>query len=130
MVPAVAIAWVGFLLYSVTANVAGWSTMGRIFFPNLMWIVLALWVAPAVAGLGLGITVLVSARAETFQEAYQLGGIVVLPILLLVVGQATGVLYFSSWLVVALGLVFWIVDAVLFYLGARRFRRSELAVGM
>jgi ABC-2 type transport system permease protein len=130
MVPAVTIAWVGFLLYSVTANVAAWSTMGRIFFPNLMWVVLAIWVAPAVAGLGLGITVLVSARAETFQEAYQLGGVVVLPILLLVVGQATGVLYFSSWMVLVLGLFFWIVDAVLLTLGARRFRRSELAVGM
>lgn len=130
MVPAVAIAWIGFLLYSVTANVAAWGTMGRVFFPNLMWVFLALWVAPAVAGLGLGITVLVSSRAETFQEAYQLGGVVVVPILLLVVGQATGVLYFSSWLVLALGLFFWIVDAVLFYLGARRFRRSELAAGM
>lgn len=130
MVPAVAIAWVGFLLYSVTANVAAWSTMGRVFFPNLMWVVLAIWVAPAVAGLGLGITVLVSARAETFQEAYQLGGVVVLPILLLVVGQATGILYFSPWMVVVLGLFFWIVDAVLLTLGARRFRRSELAVGM
>ncbi len=130
MVPAVAIAWVGFLLYSVTANLAAWPTMGRVFFPNLMWVFLAIWVAPAVAGLGLGVTVLVSARAESFQEAYQLGGIIVLPILLLVVGQATGVLYFSPWLVLGLGLVFWIVDAVLFYLGARRFRRSELAVGM
>jgi fatty-acid desaturase len=104
--------------------------MGRVFFPNLMWIFLAIWVAPAVAGLGLGVTVLVSARAETFQEAYQLGGVIVLPILLLVVGQATGILYFSSWLVLALGLLFWVVDAVLLTLGARHFRRSELAVGM
>ena len=130
MVPAVAIAWIGFLLYSITANLAAWSTMGRIFFPNLMWVFLALWVAPAVAGLGLGVTVLVSARAQTFQEAYQVGGVIVLPILLLVVGQATGILYFSPWLVLVLGLVFWIVDAVLLYLGARRFRRSELAAGM
>jgi len=130
MVPAVAIAWVGLVLYSVTANVAAWSTMGRVFFPNLMWIVLAVWVAPAVAGLGLGITVLVSARAESFQEAYQLGGVVVVPILLLIVGQATGILYFSPWMVLVLGAFFWIVDVVLLSLGARRFRRSELAVGM
>jgi ABC-2 type transport system permease protein len=129
-VPAVAIAWAGFLLYSVTANLAGWSTMGRVFFPNLMWVFLALWVAPAVAGLGLGITVLVSAKAETFQEAYQLGGVVVLPILLLLVGQLTGVIYFSSWMVLALGLFFWVIDAALLYVAARRFRRSELAVGM
>jgi ABC-2 type transport system permease protein len=92
-----------------------------------MWIGLALWVAPAIAGLGLGTTVLISARAQSFQEAYQLGGVVVLPILLLVVGQATGVLYFSSSLVFLLGLAFWMVDAVLLWAGGRSFRRTELA---
>ncbi len=44
------------------------------------------------AGLGLGTMALVSSKVRTFQEGYQLGGAVVLPILLLVVGQVTGVL--------------------------------------
>jgi hypothetical protein len=122
-----AVAWGSFILYTIVANVAAWPTMGRLFFPNLMWIVLTLWVAPAVAGLGLGVTVLVSARAQGFQDAYQMGAIVVLPIILLVVGQATGVMYFSTWLVLLLGLFFWILDAVLLWFGARTFRRSELA---
>lgn len=125
--PALGIAWGGFVLYAVVANVAAWPTMGRIFFPNTMWLVLALWVAPAVAGLGLGITVLISARAQGFQEAYQLGAIVVLPVLLLVVGQAAGLMYFSLWLVLLLGLLFWTVDVGLLWFGARTFQRSELA---
>ncbi len=125
--PALAIGWGGFIVYGVVANAAAWSTMGRIFFPNLMWIVLAVWVAPAVAGLGLGVTVLISARAQGFQEAYQLGAIVVLPILLLVIGQATGVMYFSTWLVALLGAIMWAIDAALLWFGSRTFRRSELA---
>jgi ABC-2 type transport system permease protein len=125
--PALGIAWGGFVLYAVVVNAAAWSTMGRIFFPNLMWIVLALWVAPPVAGLGLGTTVLISVRAQTFQEAYQLGGIVVLPILLLVIGQATGVMYFNVGLVLLLGLALWAADAVLLWFGSRTFHRSELA---
>jgi ABC-2 type transport system permease protein len=125
--PALAIAWVGFLLYGIVANLAAWPAMGRVFFPNVTWIILALWVAPAVAGLGLSVTVLISARAQGFQEAYQMGAIVVLPILLLVIGQATGVMYFSSGLVLLLGLVLWAIDAVLLWLGGRSFRRSELA---
>jgi len=125
--PALIIAWGGFVLYSVVANLAAWPTMGKLFFPTAMWLVLALWVAPAVAGLGLGVTVLVSAKAQGFQEAYQLGAIVVLPILLLVIGQATGVMYFSTWLVLLLGLVFWVVDLVLLWFAGRTFRRQELA---
>lgn len=125
--PALGVAWGGFVLYTVVANVAAWSTMGRIFFPNLMWLVLVLWVAPAVAGVSLGFTVLVSVRAQGFQDAYQLGAMVVLPIVLLVIGQATGVMYFSTWLVFLLGLVCWILDAVLLWFGSRTFRRQQLA---
>ena len=125
--PALAVAWGGFVLYAIVANAAAWSAMGKVFFPNLMWLVLAFWVAPAVAGLGLGVTVLVSARAQGFQDAYQMGAMVVLPILLLVIAQATGVIYFSIWLALLLGLFFWGVDLVLLWLGGRIFRRQELA---
>lgn len=125
-VPALAVAWGGFLLYTVVANAAGWPVMGRLFFPTPMWWVLALWVAPAVAGVGLGATVLVSARVNTFQEAYQIGGVVVLPIVLLVVGQAAGVVVLSTAVVAALGAAFWAVAVVLLVVGARTFRRGEL----
>ena len=62
---------------------------------------------------GLGATVLVSARAGSFQEAMQLGGVVVVPLLLLVVGQATGLLNFSLGAVLLLGLVLWGIDVLL-----------------
>lgn len=124
--PAVAVSWVGFLIYGLTANLAAWPTMGRVFFPTPMWIVLALWVAPAAAGLGLVAMILVSARAKTFQEAYQLGGVVVLPLILLVIGQASGVVYLSIGVALALGLALWLVDGLLLRLGVRNLHRDEL----
>ena len=124
--PALAVAWGGFVIYSVVANAAAWPTLGRLFFPTGMWFVLALWVAPAVAAVGLGATVLVSSRVSTFQEAYQIGGAVVLPIVLLIVGQAAGVVVLSTAFVVGLGVVFWALAALLLWYGARTFRRGEL----
>jgi ABC-2 type transport system permease protein len=123
---ALAVALVGFVLYAVTANAAGWSTMQRIFFPNTMWLVLIFWVVPALPGLGLGVMVLVSSRAEGFQDANQIGGVVVLPIVLLVFGQVTGAMYFSVTLVFLLGLVIWLLDGLLIWLGSRSFRRGRL----
>jgi ABC-2 type transport system permease protein len=128
--PALGVAWGGFLLYTVMANLAAWPVIGRLFFPTTMWVILAVWVAPAVAGLGLGTTVLISSRARTFQGAYQLGAVVVLPILLLLGGQVTGVMVFSAWLVALLGLLFWAIDAALLWFGMRGFRRSKLATQM
>lgn len=124
--PALAVAWGGFVVYAVVANVAGWPTMGRVFFPTGMWFVLAAWVAPAVAAVGLGATVIVSSKVSTFQEAYQIGGVVVLPVVLLVVGQAAGVVVLSTVFVAVLGGVFWAIAAVLLAYGARTFRRAEL----
>jgi ABC-2 type transport system permease protein len=123
---ALVVALVGFILYAITANAAAWPVIGRVFFPNVMWIVLLIWVVPSAAGFGMGVMVLVSARAQGFQDAYQLGGVVVLPILLLVFAQIGGVMYFSVWVVLALGLVLWAIDALLIWLGGRNFRRDRL----
>ena len=124
--PAVLVALAGFVLYSLVANLAAWPVMGHVFFPNTMWLLLALWVALAAAGLGLGVMVLVSSRSQGFQDAYQIGSVVVIPVVLLMMGQVTGVMYFSVELVALLGLVFWVVDAALLWLGVRTFQRGEL----
>lgn len=126
LLPAVIVSWVGYLIYSVAADMASAQIMSRMLFPNPLWNVIAFWVAPAAAGLGLTSMMLVSVRAKTFQDAYQTGSLVVLPIVLLLIGQATGVLYFNIWLALGLGLVLWIIDAVLLYYGRKTFHRSEL----
>lgn len=126
--PAVAVGLVAFVVYCLTANLAAWPVMGRIFMPTLMWLALVVWVMPAAAALGLGTSVVVSSRVSTFQEAYQVGGVVVLPIVVLMIGQVMGVIYFSAWLVLVLGLVLWLAAGALVWLGARSLRRSELIV--
>jgi ABC-2 type transport system permease protein len=100
--------------------------MHRIFFPNAMWVALALWVAPAVLALGLGVSVIVSSRAQGFQDAYQMTVIVVVPLLVLLIGQVAGVVYFNLRLVLLLGLALWFFDALLIWIGGRTFRRSEI----
>ncbi len=124
--PALAVAWGGFIVYSIVVNFAAWPTFGYVFFPTAMWWILALWVAPAVAGVGLGCTVLISARVNTFQEAYQLGGLIVLPVLGLMISQGAGALYLGSFVVFLLGLVAWIIDAGLLWFGIRALRRNAL----
>jgi len=123
---AVTVTLLSFIVYVVMANAAGWHSIGRIFFPNWMWIALVLWVTPAVAGLGLVVMVFASARAQGFQDAYQTGGLVVLPVIVLMVGQISGVMYFSLGVVMIVGLVIWLIDAVLLWFASKSFRRGEL----
>ena len=123
---AIAVALLSFVIYGVMVNAAAWHSVGHIFFPNWMWIALVLWVTPAVAGLGLVVMVFASARAQGFQDAYQTGGLVVLPVLALMIGQISGVMYFSLGVVLSVGLVIWLIDAVLLWFASKSFRRGEL----
>jgi ABC-type Na+ efflux pump permease subunit len=124
--PAVALAWGSFVVYVVVIDVAGLPVMGRVWFPLPHWWPLIFWVAPAVATLGMSLIVLVSSRVSTFMEAQQTSGILVLPIVLLVIGQLAGVIYLSVALVFALGLVLWVIDAALIWVGVKQFSRSRL----
>ncbi len=91
-----------------------------------MWLTLIFWVVPVLPGLALGVMILVSSRAQGFQDANQIGGIVVLPIVILIFGQVTGAMYLSVTLVFILGLVIWLLDGLLIWLGSRSFERGRL----
>ena len=126
-VPAVLVSWVGWVCFTVVANVIAWPVMERIFLPTWLWGVVILWVAPAVAALGMGIMVRVSARAKTTQEANQLGGAVVLPLIFLAVGQSTGLLLVTIPIAFAVGAAIWALALALLHRGAARFTRDRLA---
>jgi ABC-2 type transport system permease protein len=123
---AIAVAWVGFMLYIVMANAAAWSQLHRIFFPNAMWLVLILWAVPAIAGLGVGAMVLASSRAQGFQDANQLGGIVILPLVALFYLQVAGVMYFNVIVALLMGLAIWLLTGLSIWLGSRIFQRNRL----
>jgi ABC-2 type transport system permease protein len=124
--PAVAVGLGSFVIYGLIVNLTAWPLVGHLFFPNAVWLLLAFWVGPAVAGMGLGVTVLVSARVNTFQEAYQLGGMVVLPVIVLMIGQVSGLFYLHVGFVALLGLGLWLLDGALLWLSARILRRNAL----
>lgn len=124
--PGVLVGLIGFVVYTVVVDLVTWQAAGIVVLPNLFWLLLAFWVGPAAAAIGLGVTVLVSARVNTFQEAYQLGSLVVLPIVLIMVGQVSGLVLLDNTIVAILGLAFWLVAALLYWAGAATFRRSEL----
>lgn len=125
-IPALVITLISGIIYIMVVNLVGYSFMGRMILPTPLWVVLLLWVAPAAAGLGLSATVLVSSRVNSFQEAQQIGGVIVLPIVGLMIGQFSGLIYLSPMLLLIGGLVLWVIVAGLLWYGASTFQRGEL----
>ena len=69
----------------------------------------------------------VSSRAKTTQEATQLGGAVILPLIFLALGQASGILLMDLPVAFAIGLAAWVVAIALVWRGSTRFSRDRLA---
>lgn len=113
VIPSVAFTWLCFAVYAVLVNALGFRFIGRIFFPTVDWWVLMLLVVPAASVLVTIITTWISARVRGFQEANSMAGAAVLPIMALVVGQVTGIMFVGTAMFAALGVVLVFADVLL-----------------
>lgn len=130
VLPAVLLAWVSFGIYAVVVNLAAWPIVGTIWFPTVTWWPLMLWVTPAVAIMGMGLTVLISSKVNTFMEANQLSGLSVLLVVALVISQVSGALYMGVGLTMLLGTLVWIADIGIVTFAIKTFSRSSLITRM
>ncbi len=126
LIPGIVFTWINFVIFAIVTNLAGYPVMGRIWFPTASWLALMIAVVPAVALLGVSATVIISTKVNTFMEAYQASGALVILIVMLGVAQSTGLLFLSPSVAVVVGLVFLVIDAVLIRVGIRLFSRSGL----
>jgi ABC-type Na+ efflux pump permease subunit len=112
-IPSYIITLFSFVAFGIIINIGGFTYFNRLIFPDIKWLIIILWITPAINLLSLVFTVMVSAKSRTFQEAQQVSGLLVLPVVLILVGQMTGVLLISTLAMVIAGLVLLILDYIL-----------------
>jgi ABC-type Na+ efflux pump permease subunit len=112
-IPSYIITLVSFIVFGIIVNIAGFIHFKGLIFPDLKWLIIVLWISPAINLLSLILTVMVSAKSKTFQEAQQVSGLLVLPVILILVGQMTGVLMLSTFVMFIAGMVLIIIDYIL-----------------
>jgi ABC-type Na+ efflux pump permease subunit len=127
MIPTVCITWVCFLVYIAVVNTSSYFAMHWSgWFPLPTWYPLIFWVSPGLSLLGISFTVLISSRNPTFMGAYQSSAGLVVLVLALLAGQATGLLYLTVGTSLAIGLVIWLIAATLTFYAIRTFNRQKL----
>jgi ABC-type Na+ efflux pump permease subunit len=126
LIPAISLSWLTFLVNIIVVNAASYPLFGKIWFPLVTWWPLMFWLTPALAVLGISGTVLISSRVKTFMEAYQSSSSLVLFVLVLVIGQVSGVMFLGVATEMIIGLFIWLLDAVLIYFSVKNFNRSLL----
>ncbi len=114
------------LCYGIIVNVFAYPLFGTVIFPQGNWLVLLGWVTPALSLGAILLNVFISAKVKGFQEAYQLGGVVILPLLALIIGQITGLLLVDSFFLWCFGTALVLLDLYLFKRVERYFNRQQL----
>jgi len=126
-IPSMAVTVISFLTYSTVVNVISSVLLGgRILLPNLVWLMLILGLSPSIAIAAIGLTVIISARVKGVREAQQISALLLIPIFVLMFGQLSGAVIVGPVLIAGLIGVFILVDAVVFHIGVRLFKREEI----
>lgn len=125
-IPSYAVSIITFIAFLLVTDIEGWALFGKIMLPNVRWGILLLWLTPVVLLFGIFFMVMVSAKAKSFQEAQQMCGFIVMPVLFLIVGQAFGVIIINNIAMIVSGIVIFAADFFLIKSAARKFVPEKL----
>jgi len=126
-IPSMIITFASFAAYTTVFDVMAYGVFnGMLLLPNVDWILMIFGLAPTVALASIGLTVMVSAKVKGFREAQQIGAVLLIPVLALIFGQATGAIVFGPTVILALIGLFMLIDFAVFRIGVRLFRREEI----
>lgn len=89
-IPTMAISLGSFILCGIVVDSLTFSRFDQLIFPSWNWLIMILWIVPILSLVTILFNVLISARVKGFQEAQQLGGVIVLPVIGLMISQTMG----------------------------------------
>jgi ABC-2 type transport system permease protein len=126
VIPAILATWAGYLIFILASPLAGVSAAARAYPLTSTWLIAILIVGPLMAVFSVNVAVMVSSRASDPRVAEQVSMVVILPLMMVLLGQIAGWVVVNAHLmaVVALGLV--VIDVGFIYLGARLFQREKI----
>ncbi|MGG3571630.1 ABC transporter permease subunit [Bacillus gobiensis] len=124
--PAITLSLGGFLLSVIGINLLTYRQFNGTLFLTVNWLMFVLLIVPSITILTILFNILVSARVKGFQEAQQLGGIIVLPVIGLMLSQVSGLFFFSPIIILIIALLIIAGSAVLLWRIAKMNERHIL----
>lgn len=126
-IPSMIITIISFAIYTIVFDILAYSLFNGMFLlPTIDWFLLIFGLTPTLALASIGLTVMISAKVKGFREAQQISVVLLIPVLALVFGQATGALIFGPIVISALIGLFGIIDLAVFRMGVKLFKREEI----
>lgn len=116
---------VSFVAFAIVISV-GDILLGMQFFLNWNWLVLLFLLAPAITVFGVIFMVLVSGKSKNYMESIQTSGYIVLPVVLIFVGQLTGLFQLSALTLLFISIGVALADIPLGIIASKSFTPEKL----
>ncbi len=127
-IPTMLATLVSFVLFSVLIDALTAPLVGKILLPDMKWMVAMLITAPVFCIMAIELNVFVSAKVNDVRAAQQIGGSVVLPVVVLFVMMSMGMIKSSVFMLLLLSLAVFLIDAAVFGLAMKMFKRERILV--
>ncbi|MEO5950930.1 MAG: ABC transporter permease subunit [Chloroflexia bacterium] len=126
LIPSVGITWFFGLLYVMGLYFVTLSH--NVFFAiiNLSWFILFIVCAPLLSLSAIAVTVAASSRATDPRTAQQISAIVIIPVVLVIAGQFTGLIILSPIFSVILAIVLALLAVLTIWIATRVFAREAI----
>ncbi|WP_147533002.1 ABC transporter permease subunit [Bacillus marasmi] len=112
-IPPFFVSIISFVLIGIIINSLGYNLFGELIFPSGNWVALIVCLSPMVILLTVLLNVLISSRVKTYQEAQNFGGIILLPVIALLIGQVSGLFLLGVQLIILISVALLIINFVL-----------------
>lgn len=123
--PAIVATWLSFALYLVGVRImTNAAVFARILDP--LWLIAVFMVGPLLAVLSVCTAIIISSRVTDPRVAEQLSAVVILPIILLLVGQSMGLIILERQIVVLGAVIVAIADVILLVIAVKAFQRETI----
>lgn len=126
IVPAILATWLAYMVYAIGAMIMLGTDLALAYVFAPAWVLAIFVVGPLMTFLSVSIAIMVSARVTDPRVAEQLSGMVVLPIILLLVGQSVGWIVVSRDMIYLIGVIVLILDIVLGFITIKSFQRETI----
>ncbi len=123
-VPCMAVTYIATAIFVPIIDIWSYNTIGVYLFPSVYWAILMFAITPLACIMSILANVIVSSRVSDIRAAQQLGGLVVLPLILVVIIGAIFSAVTLLALIVTVALA--AADIGLFYLSKATFQREEI----
>jgi len=125
VIPAVVATWLSYVIYVIAALIIAGPTIFA-YAIQPIWLIAIFVVGPLMTILAVSAAIIISARVTDPRVAEQISMVVILPVILIILGQSVGLILVDQTMVLILGAVVLVADIVVGYLAIKAFQRETI----